>query len=246
MTMRPVQLLRPLRGTARPASCLPACAAEIVDGTGQRQAWVALRNPLLSSGPEGLHSDARDEQARWIVTGSGTLADEAFVAEPRNWMGPGRAALDRLVERAAAEIAGTSMRWLLTPHCRDVLSDVQGVRRFLLDHADAPIGIALNPAALFERGMLRHVEDHMTRIVSGLGPVCALIMLQDIAPGAADHPEARVELCAPGDGLLPWAHMAGLLRRHVPSDTPIVLRAEDVPGTTAQSAAQVAERLGLI
>ncbi len=205
-----------------------------------------MGNPLLDAKSDVLHSESHDPQSRWIITGSGSLAPEPYEAEPRNWMGQGRAALDRLVEQTSVEIAGSSLRWLVMPHCRDVLSDVQGVRRFLLDHADAPVGVALNPSALFERGMLRHVEDHLTRIIGGLGPACSLILLQDIAPPITNLAEAQLVLCAPGKGLLPWDLMTELLRRYVPSDTPIVLRAEDAPAGAVENAVHVARGLELI
>ncbi|MCP3979468.1 MAG: hypothetical protein GY716_09090 [bacterium] len=142
-----------------------------------------------------------------LVLWSGTLADDLFEPHPPNWLGPGREALDALIERVLDELpAGRHL--LLRPHCRHVLSDVPSCRRFLADHEAAPIGLALAPHDLLEDGMLPAAEDHLRRIFEGLGAASRVLFVDGMLPPDGPPGNASLEL------------VAGLVTDHVAPDTP--------------------------
>jgi len=149
---------------------------------------------------------------------SGSLAADLFADEPRNWMGPGRAALRSFCDLAAGPLVRAGKRIAFRPHVRQVLSDVQGTLSFLREVEGQPFGIALAPADLLAPEMLADAPDHLERAIASLGPVADLVLVDDLRPGP-DGPE-RVAL---GEGTLPLDRLASLLRTHVPAETPIVL-----------------------
>ena len=77
--------------------------------------------------------------------------------------------------------------------------------------------------------MLATVEDHLVRMFAHLGPVAAAVLLGDARSGAATAETGLLEPCPPGEGVLPTALLAQLLRDHVPPQTPIIL----LPGAHA-------------
>jgi hypothetical protein len=114
-----------------------------------------------------------------LVIWSGTLADDLFAPHPHNWLPPGRAALDAVCERLlGADLGGPDL--LIRPHCRHVLSDVPSCRRFLADHEDWPVGLALAPRDLLEDGMLSVAADHLERIFAALGGSAKLVYLDGL------------------------------------------------------------------
>ena len=158
---------------------------------------------------------------------SGTLADDLNEPHPYNWMEPGRAAL---AERLTSVDDAVRKSILLRPHARHVLSDMPSVRRWLDerddDGIDAP-GIALEPAALFEPGMIADAEDHLIRILEVLGPRVDLLIVSD-----ADDTAPAVRR-APGDGALPGGIFGKLVAEHVPSSVPRVTIQHDPEAAAA-------------
>jgi hypothetical protein len=186
-------------------------------------ARIADGNPLADgwTPPDGETDDAVP-----LVAWSGTLADDLYASDPRTWMAAGRAALDRWWSEIGA--AGRPVH--LRPHCRHVLSDVPSCRRFIHDHAEAPPTLALAPADLLEPVMLDAVEDHLGRILELLVPCAAVVLLHDVEPTADGDRLVPVPL---GAGRLACDDVRDLLKRHVPAELPVVLRADGIDGQMA-------------
>jgi hypothetical protein len=129
-------------------------------------------------------------------------------------------------------------RLLLRAHARQVLSDPPSVRAFLADRATEgfgeQVGLALEPAALFEASMLGpEAPDHLERILAGLGDLTALLLESDVrrpdaAPGdgggedggAFDPTGPCPHLTAPGTGELPAADLQRLVDRWIDPAVP--------------------------
>jgi hypothetical protein len=182
-------------------------------------------NPLGDEGP--APADLARAPADRVLLWSGTLADDPFGAShPPNWMGPGRAALDRFCAAAAPGLSAAGRTLCFHPHARHVLNDVPSCLTFLREHAGEPLEIALAPASLIEPSMLDVLEDHLERIFDHLGPRCRVVVLEDVAAGdRADDACRRVPL---GHGRLPRDHVRRLLDAFVPDDADLVLRADDL------------------
>ncbi len=202
-----------LAGGTAPACDALACrlgtpdqvAAAWVDGNPLAPGWMAIT----------------EVPAPRLLCWSGTLAPEPFELHPANWLRPGRAALDALVQSAAPALESRGLALCLRPHARHVLSDAQGCLRFLTDHAGLPVQVALSPADMLTADMLPELPEHLHRIFTGLGPRAALLLLQDVQLSAGD--DAPLQAVPLGQGLLPRDLVLDLLGRHVPPETPVVL-----------------------
>jgi hypothetical protein len=151
---------------------------------------------------------------------SGSLGESLFADEPRNWMPAGRAALAAFCDSAARPLALAGKRMCFRPHHRHVLSDVQGSLSFLRERQGQPFGIALSPADLLTPDMLKDADDHLARAIGSLGHLADLVIVEDLRPG----PDG-LERVPFGEGVLPAARYASLLRENVPAATPLVLPA---------------------
>jgi len=182
--------------------------------------------------------------ARTVVAWSGTLADEPFGDDPRTWLAAGHAAFARFCSHATATVNELGVRLLFEPHARHVLSDVSSTRSALRTLDGLPFGVALSPTSLLESSMLDHLDDHLTRIFEGLGPIADLLILDDIArssparsrdarPGAEsiadDTAESLPTSCPLGTGALPHAHLLALIDAHVPIHVPIAIGTASAP-----------------
>lgn len=157
---------------------------------------------------------------RFLAAPSGTLGAGHYDAEPRNWLGPGRAALDAVLERWLPVLRPQDCRLVLMPHARHVLNDVQSSLLFLGDYSGAGVKLALKPGDLLEISMLEDAADHLERIFAGLGPVCAMIFLEGMRP---DRERDRVVSCPLDRSFAPLDELCRLIEVHVPADTPIVV-----------------------
>lgn len=146
--------------------------------------------------------------APWIVARSGSLAEDPFEDEPRNWMGPGRAALEKTCDRLVGALVAHERLLLLRPHARQVLSDVAGTADFLRRHRGERFGLALAPADLLTAEMLPQAEDHLVRIAETLAGVATVVLLEDARP-RRDDPD-RVETVPLGEGMLPLGVLRAL------------------------------------
>ncbi len=199
----------------------------IVDADGRAVATVLGGNPLAEdwSPPEAAAIEGD------LVIWSGSLAPDLLTAHPHTWMQPGK---DRLGERVESLLSAVpaGRRLLLRCHARQVLSDPPSVRAFLRERGALPVGLLLEPAAVFEASMLGDdVADHVDRVLSGLGDLAAMLLLSDVAagdPAAGDGADAAAcpRLVAPGRGRLPADVLARAIERWVAPAVPRVVRAE--------------------
>lgn len=187
--------------------------ANIVD---EHAAEPWMFDPTLPRGATGVR----------LVSWSGSLSPDLAVAEPRNWLAPGRAALDAACDRLRPALERHDATVCFVPHCRHVLSDVKSAIHFRAARIDQPFDIALDPAALLEHSMLDHMGDHLERMFASLGPIAAAVILADVR--RADDEESLPRRVPLGDGVLSRDVVLRLLAEHVPSTTPIVIDGREV------------------
>lgn len=178
-------------------------------------------DPMLPHGPDGIR----------LLSWSGSLAPDGWLspepgaAEPRNWLSTGRAALDAACDRVRPALERHEARLCFIPHCRHVLSDVKSTIHFRAARIGQPFEVALDPIALLETSMLEHLDEHLERMFTSLGPIAAAVFLADCRPPEDEgHLPRRVAL---GDGLLARDHVRRLILAHVPPETPIVIDGRD-------------------
>jgi hypothetical protein len=72
--------------------------------------------------------------------------------------------------------------------------------------------------------MLPDAADHLTRSFETLGPLASMLLLHDVLPAESDDPTQPPLRAVPlGQGRLPGELLRELLRRCVPTATPIAL-----------------------
>jgi hypothetical protein len=155
------------------------------------------------------------------IVRSGSLAEAPFSDDPRNWMGPGRRALEIWCDRWVGPLRESDRTLLFRPHARQVLSDVAGIVDFLRRHRGERFGIALAPADLLTPSILPASEELLRRALFVVAPQVQLVILEDLRPVAGDS----LETVPIGDGVLPGE----LLREAVaalPPSVPLAIREE--------------------
>ncbi len=173
-----------------------------------------------------------------LVIPSGTLAEGFFEATPLNWMGAGYTTLIEWLRRVRTTLENRKIRLLLRPHARHVLSDHQIAQQLLrdLDVLDetgtiwdntSPIGLFVSPIDLLEPSMLADQGDHLTRILTLLGPIAHGIYLYNwsvdsefdvIAESTESTNDTRHE-----DQRVKMSEIIGpLVQSHISQSTPVV------------------------
>lgn len=174
-------------------------------------------NPL---GAPGVGATELLRSSGTPVVWSGTLAESLFDVHLPTWGPEAWTALGRWCDGVRSELSRAGRRVLLRPHARHVLSDVQRCVRFLDERSDEPVGIALEPSALFEPSMLDDADDHLTRIFTFLAPRASVLIVTDAAAGPDDAaPMQRPPL---GRGVLNAELFRRLLVEHAPPGTPVI------------------------
>jgi hypothetical protein len=163
-----------------------------------------------------------------LVTWSGTVADGLFERTPLNWMPQGQRAFNQFCDQLQPQLVQHDRRLCFHPHSRHVLSDVNLCMKFLRERADESLQLALAPSSLLEPSMMADVEDHLTRMFEALGPVCAMVFLNDVVVAETDG-DTSCEMVPLGQGILPRKSVLGLMHKHVPAATPIVIGSKGIP-----------------
>ena len=159
-----------------------------------------------------------------ILAWSGNLSPHFFESLPMTWLRPGREAFNGVLEKVTPLLKEKGVTLCFRPCARHVLSDPQSCMQFLLAHEDAPLAIALDPAAMFETSMLNTPEDHLVRMFETLGDRCAAAVLSDVPdPGAEDEPTHFERPLQLGVGRLPVETIQALLDRTVPASIPVMM-----------------------
>lgn len=214
-------------------------SAHIIETAHNAEAWGVDSGGAIM--PEGIEID--DPIGPVVAWSGGFDAKDPFARDPRVWSPK---ALDALAERCR-EITRSwpnDRALLLRPHARHILGDLNRCTRFVREVCESGpqpgrIGLVLDPVALLEPSMLPSAVDHLERIFGLLASRCRLLILTGLhAPEgepSEDDPEgAPLTPCPLHEGVLGTSLLAGLIRRHLPLETPIYL---PFPDTEAQLAA---------
>lgn len=227
LATRPVYLLHDAAVLARMIGVeAPCCAHVAMSTSGEATTFASFveGNPL--SGNWAV--DAESPGSR-IVSWSGTLAEDSlFGDEPRTWMRAGQERFAAFLDEIAPALHHHRRTLCFRPHHRHVLSDVHSSVKLLRDRAGGPFEMLLSPADILAPGMLRDVEDHLTRMFAHVGPVAAGVLLADVREGHNTAESGLFDVVPFGQGLLPSALVARLLAEFVPETTPIVLLPGDL------------------
>ena len=225
---------------AGPLDAVTPGLRRVRDAAGRVVATLAGGNPLAEDWPV----PSADEIAGDLILWSGTLGPDLSAAHPHTWMGPGRQRLASRVAELVPVVHAAGGRLLLRAHARQVLSDPPSVRAFLADREREglrrQVGLALEPAALFEASMLGpELPDHLERILAGLGDLTWLLMESDVRRPPAPAADAATafdptgpcpRLVAPGEGEFPAAVLEPLIGRWIDPAVPRLAWAGRVAG----------------
>ncbi len=130
-------------------------------------AWAAVwPGNLIDAVPVGGAREFAVDAPRWVVW-SGTPAEGLFDESPLIWS-PASWAKFEVGLRHVAAMAG-ERRVLVRPHARHVVSDLPSCLRVLERTSVENARVLLDPAAMLTEDMQKNAEDHVTRILEGLG-----------------------------------------------------------------------------
>lgn len=138
------------------------------------------------------------------------------------WMPAARAAFQAATDalRTKPPIVGEYWLW---PSAGGVLSDVPSTQTFF--RGTTGFRLLLDPASLLTPAMIPKAEDHLERIMAGLGALASAVLLANIEPlGNVEG----VQLSPLTRGVLSPKVLVDAWRRHVPAETPVVLLDEDL------------------
>ncbi|MBN8643715.1 MAG: hypothetical protein J0L61_00550 [Planctomycetes bacterium] len=149
------------------------------------------------------------------IVWSGWFGDSAFERDPRAWLPSGWDALATALRAQRERLEHLGSRWLLRPHARHVLNDPQRCAKFADTFAGPVFGLALDPVAMLEPGMLEKWEDHVERAVARLAPLaaCAVVCGADLA-GAGENHFLRL---GPKGAAIPVGAVRDIIRARAPT-----------------------------
>ncbi len=166
-------------------------------------------------GPLTWHDDhISDGEKPWALLWRGNLATAlpAPGASPRlvlrsgwieadperpalSWAAPARAKLDESIEAALTALRPTNIEILLHPLATDLVSDIPSALGVLRKWSAQPLGLLLEPAALFTESMLPRAEDHLQRMGEALGehPATAAVFVSNIRFSGAEPTRTPID-----------------------------------------------------
>ena len=189
----------------RAGTCAAMATGTVTESGASWGAW--LPGSLLEPG-------AWPEAAPRVLAFTGSLSGSPDAGDLRNWMPAGIEACRSALGSARTRAEERGQRLVIVPHALHLVSDLHSTLRLLREHQG--IGVAIAPAALLTAGMLEHAGDHLTRILSTLGPIADAIILHDLARCQDDDGEPAVRACAWRSGVLDAALVASLLPPGIP------------------------------
>ncbi len=184
-------------------------------GNPQHPNWTAAADAILRE------SDEESIAVCW----SGTLANELFAGDIRNWTKTGTLALDAWLDQTLPSLCDSARGKTLAvvPHHTHLLSDVAGQMRLWHDRSDQGLATVLYPSGLIAPSMLNDIDDHLTRSITNLAPRCCLCILEDLAPPVGAQDDGHFQRAPWGTGMLPHALIERLLNEHLPATTPLMI-----------------------
>ncbi len=149
-----------------------------------------------------------------------------FPRDFRTWTPVGRAALHAACDAALATLTPRGVEFMLRPHARHILSDVQGCLAFLRSYPS--VRLLLDPASLLTGAMLPSAEDHLRRMFENLAPhpSTAAVVLANVERLTADDSDALGPVPL-HRGLIDPALLLRLWKEHCPIDLPCIVLAQE-------------------
>lgn len=197
--------------------------------SGSRGPWRWLGGAtLVGDGGDRLAAEAGGGSA---ICWTGTVGGGLFEEDPATWMGAGREALGREVERAAGALRGG--RLLLRPHHRHALSDVPACRWLVERWGEAGIGLALDAASMVSAGMEDRWEQAVERAFGALGAQSGVVVLCN----ARWRLDGSAEACGLMEGALDGATLLRLALETTGRGVPFALVEGDEAGRVAVAGA---------
>jgi len=184
-------------------------------GNPQHPNWTAAADAIL------CESDEESIAVCW----SGTLANELFAGDIRNWTKTGTLALDAWLDQTLPSLCDSARGKTLAvvPHHTHLLSDVAGQMRLWHGRSDQGLATVLYPSGLIAPSMVNDIEDHLTRSITNLAPRCCLCILEDLAPPVGAQDDGHFQRAPWGTGMLPHGLIERLLNEHLPATTPLMI-----------------------
>lgn len=205
----------------------PCCDMVAMPTSGPAEPFLAAvsTNPLS----DGFLLDLDAPSDRFLCY-SGSLDEDLFADEPRNWMPQGQARLQSFLDATAPALRAQSRRMCLRPHWRHALGDLPSCVKFVRERITAdptgPFELCLSPIEMLAPSMLnppKAREEHLQRMFAHLGAVASCVLLADYAPRTDASEESCLELLPLGNGCLDRHHVLALLEEFVPTTTVILL-----------------------
>jgi sugar phosphate isomerase/epimerase len=184
-------------------------------------AWAELAEANLVTAAPG---EFFGTGAPRVVTRSGWL-DRVDEEPAPSWTSGPRARFEHAMESIVPIARERGTLLLIRPSAGDMISDIPSSLGMLRKWAGQPVGLLLEPAALFTGSMLGHAEDHLQRIGETLGehPSTAAIFISNVVfdDGAA----RRVPI---GDGRIPEILLRDFAAAVGAAGKPVVCLGEDL------------------
>lgn len=186
-----------------------------IAGNPQRPNWMREAEVVVRASDEGSIN----------LCWSGTLADELFAGDIRNWTKPGALALEAWLDQTLPQLCNQpyGRKLALIPHHTHLLSDVAGQMRLWHGRGDQGLATVLYPSGLIAPSMINDIEDHLTRSITNLAPRCCLCILEDLAPPVGAQDDGHFQRAPWGTGMLPHALIERLLNEYLPATTPLMI-----------------------
>lgn len=211
----------------------PDADIEIRDAEGRIVGAALGMNPLAHAF-DAVGRAIERAPGNLVLLWSGWMGEDRNQRDLRNWGPDAWARLEALVDHldGALEADWGEKRVLLRPVARGVMSDTQRCRKLFFERPRQRIGLALEPCALLEPGMLPLIEDHLARAFDALGGLAGAVVLgnvrRDERPG---DPDDAALLPAPVQaGLIPPPLLGAPARELGWAGVPVILVTNDRPG----------------
>ncbi len=201
--------------------------AAIRDQHGRTVGMALAMNPLALPVEEVARA-IEQAPGELVLLGSGWMGEDRQTRDVRNWGPQAWAALETLVDHLDSALEGewTEKRILFRPAARAVLSDTQRCMKLFHERDRRRIGLALEPCAMLEAGMLEKVEDHLARSFGALGPMAGTVVLGNVSR-AGDDDDAPLQPTAVESGDVPPLLLGAPAQERAWEGIPVIVITDD-------------------
>ncbi len=226
--VRPIHLLHDSRVLARMLGIeRPCCEMVAMPAHGPSKPFLAAVDANPCS--DGFLLDLDAPSPRFLVY-SGSMQEDLFADEPRNWMPQGQARFQTFLDETTDALKTQGRTMCLRPHWRHALGDlpscVKFVRERITGDPTSPFELCLSPVEMLAPSMLQpqqKLEEHLQRMFTHLGGVASCVLLADFEQPKADGVEENLKLLPLGAGCLRRECILPCIEAYVPKTTPILL-----------------------